>query len=244
MTSGNAFFSCLLHLLSAYLNLFALYRYCFTFEREDNVSLTTLSRYLCQAVPVSEASFHSPHVVFLLHILSFIVEFLALPYTDLYLDLSRLEIEFQGNKRQPFFLRLAVQTLNFPFVQQQFSHPQIIMIGSVAVSIGSNMHIIKKNFAVLHKGITVLKVGLSVAKRLHFRSHKGNSRFVGIVNEIIQPGCFILADDFLRNIVLCQGYTLFISLSQIFPEKKSSYYFLPNLCPFCLPCIKSYMTFL
>src|SRR3972149_1199400 len=93
------------------------------------------------------------------------------------------------------------------------------MIGSVAVSLGSNMHIIKKNLAVLHEGITVLKVGLSVAKRLYFRSHKGNSRFVGIVNEIIQPGCFILADDFLRNTVLCQCYVLFISLSQIFPEK-------------------------
>ncbi|HLE19343.1 MAG TPA: hypothetical protein VI728_13780, partial [Syntrophales bacterium] len=44
-TAANAFFSCLLHLLLPNLNLFALCRYCFAFKREDNVSMTTLSRY-------------------------------------------------------------------------------------------------------------------------------------------------------------------------------------------------------
>ena len=153
-------------------------------------------------MPCSEPPFHIPHIVFLLQILPFVIELFALSHADLHLDLAVLEIDFQGNQRQSLFLGLAVETLDLPFVEQQFSHPQVFVIGTVAVGIGSDMHVMEKDFSILDKGIAVFQIGLPVAQRLHLRTDQDNPRFIGIVDEIIQSRRFILADDFLRTILL------------------------------------------
>ena len=75
-------------------------------------------------MPRPEPPFHIPQVVFLFHVLPFIVELFALANPDLNLYLAILKVKLQGKERQAPFLRFAIETSDLPFVQQQFSHPQ------------------------------------------------------------------------------------------------------------------------
>lgn len=118
-----------------------------------------------------------------------VVQFLALRQSQFDFGESALgEIDPEGNEGQAFLLGLAEQLVDFLPVQEQFPHPDRIMVHDIAVAVGTDVTVVEEDFPVFHARVTVLEIDLAFPQRLDLRALQLDTGLEALFDEIVMEG--------------------------------------------------------
>ena len=73
------------------------------------------------------------------------------------------------------------------------------MIEPIRPRVGADMGIDQKRFAFLNARVTIDQIGFAVAQRFNFAADENQSRFVGLVDEVVMARLAINADNLLAR---------------------------------------------
>ena len=125
--------------------------------------------------------------------LSFVVLSFAFGKGQGNLGLTSLEVDLEGNEGLSLFFHFTDQTLDFLFVQEEFSGPSRFVVSVVGKGIGADVHVVQKGLSTGDLGVAVLQVRPSQSQGLHLRTLQDHTGFVCIQDEVVMPGLAILA---------------------------------------------------
>ncbi len=148
-------------------------------------------------IPAAEAPFHIPAVRLDLQAFPLVVKLLSPSDPDFDLYLPAFEVQLQGNERQPFLSRFAVQPFDLRFMKEELPDTEGIMILQIAVRIGADVHVVDEDLSILHQGVAILHICLTFPQGLYFRTEQDDSGLKRILYVIIHTGRLVLGDDFL-----------------------------------------------
>lgn len=121
------------------------------------------------------------------------------------------EIGFHWNDSEPRFCLLSLELPNLPFMQEQPSHAQGLMVKDLRGEIPrGDVDVMQVQLALLHAGIPIAKVDLAGTRGLYLRSEKLNAAFVSFQKLVAEPR--LPVDDCrgkaLATVLggLCHGY--------------------------------------
>ncbi len=120
--------------------------------------------------------------------IAFVERFLSLGKADEDLCVSADEIDFERNERVAFLSDLADEFPDLFPVHQELSRSKRLVVHDVAVGIGADVRIEEEYLVILDEGVAVGQVCKAHAKRLHLGALKRDSRFIGLLHEIIVEG--------------------------------------------------------
>jgi hypothetical protein len=100
--------------------------------------------------------------------LALVMELLALAYRDFYLDSAAFQIQPGRHKREPFFPRFHLQTLNLGAMQQQFAFPHRRVIHNIAVRVLADVRVHQPRLVIGDLRVALLKLHFPGLRRLHF----------------------------------------------------------------------------
>lgn len=150
--------------------------------------------------------FHHPLeiaiVFFLLYGLAFVVEFLTLAKPDFHLYESVLKVDFERNERIALLLHFAAELVYLGAVEQKFASAASVHVVVTAHFVWRNMRAEHKDFAVFDNDETVSEIDLSKTHGLHFASHEDDTRFIGVLDEIVVICFFVGCNKFFHTKII------------------------------------------
>ena len=114
---------------------------------------------------------------------------------------AAFKIKSQRYEGVALFIDLAVQPLNFVFVQKQFSRPQGIMVVVIGKRVGCYVQLVNEHFAVFDAGVGIFDICPAHSQRFHLGAFELQPGFVLIDDEIISSGLAILRNDLYMLII-------------------------------------------
>jgi hypothetical protein len=111
------------------------------------------------------------------------------------LGLAGFEVELQRHQRVSLLVRFGVQARDLPFVQEELSHPQGLMVVVVGKGVGADVHLVEPDFAVLDLGVGVFQVGFPQPQGLNLGAGQHEPGLVLVDDEVIVPRLAVLGDD-------------------------------------------------
>ncbi len=139
---------------------------------------------------------HLPFLIPAADGLPFVVFFLALGQPDFHLDVAVPKVELERDEGKAFFFGFADESSNFPPVQEKFAGAGGVIGILGGEGIGADMGVVEIDLALLDAGKAIVNVGLPHTDGFNFGAAENNAGFNDVVDEVIEVGLTILADDF------------------------------------------------
>ena len=135
-----------------------------------------------------------PSLCLLLHILSFIINFLTAAKAHVELYEASFEIETEGHKGIALFLDFSEQAVNFPSMEEKLSVSKRVLVKNISPLIGVDVHTYDETLSVSNLTEGLLNGSLSEAERFDFRSEKLNAALEAFLHEKIMESLFVVCD--------------------------------------------------
>src|SRR5688572_9892856 len=111
-----------------------------------------------------------------------------------YLSYAILEIEFQGNEREPLPLDRADQTTDFLAVEQQLARSRRFVVRVSAALVCLNVGVEQEHFAVTDDAVGIRNVRLAAAQRLDLGPAQNQAGLERLEDVIIEARALVLRD--------------------------------------------------
>lgn len=127
--------------------------------------------------------------------LPLVMELLALPHSNLDLDLAVLQIHLRGNEGQPFLLGRAEQLIDLLAMQQQFPLTNGEVVVDIPVGVFADVSVTEPRFVVVDIGVGFAELNSPQLRSFHFGACQRNSGFILFDQKVFVTGTAILGKD-------------------------------------------------
>ena len=135
-----------------------------------------------------------PSLCLLLHVLTFIINFLTAAESHVELYEAAFKVEAEGHKGITLLLDFSEQAVNFSSMEEKLSVSKRVLVKNISPLIGVDVHAYDEAFSVSYLTKGLLNGSLSKAERFNFRSEKLNAAFQAFLHEKIMESLFVVCD--------------------------------------------------